>query len=433
MIRCAPALLWLVTGCVSGAAVSGSPQAPLASRHFGAGTSESPEAAALAAARASVVRAQQDESYAAPITPTTEVQPTVCAPWPLWQRYAEHFISSDGRVIDRSDRDRTTSEGQAYGMFFALIAGDRERFAELLAWTERNLAQGSLREHLPAWHWGQRPEGGWGVVDPNAASDADVFIAYTLLEAARAWQLPEYRALGLALAARIANEEVIQVAGLGAVLLPGPQGFVGEQGAVRLNPSYLVLPVLRKLAAADPSGRFAEVVRSSRRVLLEAAPGGLMADWVRYTPGIGFGADEAGALGSYDAIRVYLWSAFLPESEPERASLTRAADSFNALVARIGRVPEKIGVAQAEVSEQDGPPGFWAVAFASAKARGDHTRAAELADRLDASRAGGLYGTPPAYYDQNLALFALGFTQARYRFRSDGSLQLPWEVRPCHR
>jgi endo-1,4-beta-D-glucanase Y len=32
------------------------------------------------------------------------------------------------RVIDRQGGDRTTSEGQSYGLFFALVANDRARF-----------------------------------------------------------------------------------------------------------------------------------------------------------------------------------------------------------------------------------------------------------------------------------------------------------------
>jgi len=52
--------------------------------------------------------------------------------------------------------------------------------------------------------------------------------------------------------------------------------------------------------------------------------------------------------------------------------------------------------------------------------------------RLRAVRVDGLYGEPPAYYDQNLALFAEGFVGGRFGFRSDGSLKVEWEAR-CRR
>ena len=85
------------------------------------------------------------------------------AAWPLWQRYVETFIAGDGRVIDRTASDRSTSEGQAYALFFSLVANDRALFQRVLRWTEQNLAQGDLRTTLPAWHWGKRRDGSWGV------------------------------------------------------------------------------------------------------------------------------------------------------------------------------------------------------------------------------------------------------------------------------
>ncbi|MEK9939779.1 MAG: glycosyl hydrolase family 8, partial [Methylotenera sp.] len=77
----------------------------------------------------------------------------------------------------------TTSEGQAYALFFALVANDQPQFERLLQWTQLNLAQGNLATNLPAWHWGQKADGSWGVIDGNSASDADIWIVYTLLEA----------------------------------------------------------------------------------------------------------------------------------------------------------------------------------------------------------------------------------------------------------
>src|SRR5437870_8872331 len=70
---------------------------------------------------------------------------------PLWKSYAAAFMDNQVRVIDHDAGDRTTSEGQAYAMFFALVANDRSRFDGLLHWTEVNLASGDLATHLPSW------------------------------------------------------------------------------------------------------------------------------------------------------------------------------------------------------------------------------------------------------------------------------------------
>lgn len=70
--------------------------------------------------------------------------------WPAWEQFKKDYISQEGRVIDPSDaRKITTSEGQSYGMFFALAANDRAAFDNILDWTQNNLAQGSLKKVCP--------------------------------------------------------------------------------------------------------------------------------------------------------------------------------------------------------------------------------------------------------------------------------------------
>ena len=48
--------------------------------------------------------------------------------WGAWHDFAKRYIQEDGRVIDYAASDRSTSEGQAYALFFALVADDRARF-----------------------------------------------------------------------------------------------------------------------------------------------------------------------------------------------------------------------------------------------------------------------------------------------------------------
>jgi endoglucanase len=80
--------------------------------------------------------------------------------WPAWQHYKQTLMSEDGRVIDRSSAQLiSTSEGQAYALFFALLANDQAAFTRLLRWTQNNLAGGDLNRQLPAWKWGQARDG----------------------------------------------------------------------------------------------------------------------------------------------------------------------------------------------------------------------------------------------------------------------------------
>lgn len=348
-----------------------------------------------------------------------------CGSWPLLQRYAARFISRDGRVIDRSDtshRDRTTSEGQSYALFFSLVGNDRAQFDRLLQWTRQNLARNDLGRNLPAWDWGQRRDGSWGVLDDNSASDADLWIAYDLLEAGRLWKEPRYGELARRLLANVAERETASFASLGAMLLPGSRGFLLPDGrGVRLNPSYEPPQLLRRFASAGVPGPWGAVLASSLRMLRETAPEGLVADWVVYRPNHGFVPDTVhGRLGSYDAIRAYLWAGMLPDAA--------LGSRLGGLLPQSGALPEKIDVLSLR-GHGNAPVGFYAALLPLARARGDTQAARLLEEKIAAAEKDGLYGDPPTYYDQNLVLFSRGFVDGLYRFAEDGALVPAWEAR----
>jgi endoglucanase len=39
----------------------------------------------------------------------------------------------------------------------------------------------------------------------------------------------------------------------------------------------------------------------------------------------------------------------------------------------------------------------------------------------------GLFGSPPRYYDQNLALFGIGWMERQFWFDSNGALKVRWQ------
>ena len=121
------------------------------------------------------------------------ISTSALADWPMWNDFKAVGIEN-GRVIDYSDtRAVTTSEGQSYAMFFALVDNDRETFEELLNWTENNLSSGDITKHFAAWLWGNNGSQ-WTILDTNNAVDSDMWIAYCLLEAGRLWNRSDYTA-----------------------------------------------------------------------------------------------------------------------------------------------------------------------------------------------------------------------------------------------
>lgn len=357
--------------------------------------------------------------------------------WPLWQSYVVYFVDADGRVIDHDAGGRTTSEGQAYGLFFSLVANDRARFDRLLAWTIDNLAQGDLTAHLPAWEWGYAADGKWRVLDTNSAADADVWISYTLLQAGRLWQEPRYRGLGMALAAQIAAREVKNLPRLGPILLSASEGFSSTDPKASswiLNPSYSPLPVLTGMAHDMPQGPWRAMATTLPALLQRSSIHGFAMDWVRcdnsgnFIPEVlpGSPKDQKPA-GSYDAIRVYLWAGLSPRSMPGASAVIHAVSGMQHYLSDHPIPPRIVSVAGQAIAD-DGSVGFSAALLPYLTALGAKQQADQQENRLAALRDAktGLYGAQPHYYDQVLALFAEGWLEHRYRFTARGDLQVAW-------
>ena len=359
-------------------------------------------------------------------------------PWPLWQAYTQRYLDVQGRVIDHGDQERTTSEGQAYALFFSLVDDDRSRFAKLLSWTEANLADGDLTLRLPAWRWGQAISGEWKPLDENSASDADLWMAYTLIQAGRRWHEPRYDKLGRLLAERIAREEVVMLPNLGTVLLPGPRGFQTGTNAYVLNPSYLPPLLLTSLAKTLPHGPWAALLRTLPSLLALPSAHGFAMDWVSAGPD---GVKPAGAPGSaapgeqpsqpissYDAIRVYLWLGLADPATPGLRVLFSGTSGM-AKYLRTAMTPPRVVSAEGAVVSPDAPVGFSAAVVPYLSALGMNAQARLQEDRLIATRDGGtgLSSNPSHYYDENLSLFSTAWSEQRYHFDVFGELQVNWK------
>ena len=62
-----------------------------------------------------------------PITERTTAPEATISLKESWEAYRKRFIQGDGRIIDWEAEEKSTSEGQAYAMFRAVFADDRDR------------------------------------------------------------------------------------------------------------------------------------------------------------------------------------------------------------------------------------------------------------------------------------------------------------------
>jgi endoglucanase len=375
--------------------------------------------------------AARKKKAAAPTQASVASAPAVrCDLWPAWTAFKGQFVSTEGRVTQAIvPQPRTVSEAQGYAMFFALVANDTDTFERILRWTEDNLAGGDLTARLPAWQWGKRDDGSYGVIDDNPASDADLWIAFALGEAGRLWNERRYVALASLVAARVVRNETAELPGLGLTLLPGPHGFKPAPDTWRLNPSYIPLPLMRWFASRAGAGPWEAMLNSSLRALRDSAPKGFAPEWTLFHADKNSGAFDiasqpaADRSGGYNAIRVYLWLGMTSPQDPARADMLARLAPMADLIEKNGMPPESVD-AVTGAAQGSGPTGFSAAVlpFLAALKR-------DIALRQQALR---LQARPPradAYYEQALTLFGQGWHEGRFRFGPDGSLLPNWK--PC--
>ncbi|MBD1574116.1 cellulase [Vibrio sp. S17_S38] len=372
--------------------------------------------------------AQASTQSSIPVETSTSVQASnnVSASqchWSQWQSFKAHYIE-DGRVVDSSDeRNITTSEGQSYGMFFALVANDKAAFQQQLDWTEEYLAGGDLTARLPAWLWGTKPDGSKGILDTNTASDSDLWIAYSLVEAGQKWDNYYYQTLGHLLASRILREETATVDGYGKVLLPGREGFILGDNHVRFNPSYFPLQILTRMKSLYPDYQWQELVESSDKLLLESMPKGISPDWAELTTK-GIQPDsQTESLGSYNAIRTYLWAATLANDSPYKKPLIEKMQPLVKILQDEGKMPEELD-AQTGNYQGQGGVGINAAVIPLLQVSGKDQLASQFRHQTEQALPTIASGS---YYNSVLALFAQGWLEGRYQFDKTGQLMTNWD------
>ncbi len=343
--------------------------------------------------------------------------------WKDWEQFKAIYISPEGRVIDGSTPQlSTTSEGQSYALLFALIANDKETFDLLLNWTESNLANNDLTANLPAWLWGLDKESQqYGILDSNSASDSDLWIAYALVEAGRLWGEYRYQSLGYFMAMRILSEEAKQVPNYGWMILPGRKGFQLSEQSWRLNPSYLPIQILRRFAGMYPHSPWQEIAQNSVKFVKQSAPQGFSPEWAILDDNNHVSLDEKdGKIGGYNAIRVYLWLGMLSDDDSDKPALMEHFEPMLRTIGTDGYIAEQY---DAKTKMQTGykPLGFRAAVLPFLVSGNNSPRVNEFVKELEARESS---NKPDHYYDSVLALFGKGWLEQKYRFNKDGMLNI---------
>jgi endo-1,4-beta-D-glucanase Y len=310
---------------------------------------------------------------------------------------AEHFlatyVAADGRVLRHDEGGDIVSEGQAYAMLIAQIAGRPAAVRRIWSWTNSTLRRA---DGLLAFH----ASGDGTITGHQPAADADVLAAYALLrydglhgEAMHA----DGRRLAKAVLAEesvpLPTGEPIPVAGRWATVTSPPT----------VNPSYWMPGVFTALARYTGDDRWSRAASASESMLCQLTEGGrrLPPDWARLqdsrlTPAAAPGG-RPGIQYGLDAARLPLW---LATGRSERGRRL-AASWWTEVLSGDGRSAGLALSLTGEVTDAKTNPLPLLAAAAAAAAAGDLTASQTL--RTQATTQG---EAQPTYYGD--AWLALG-------------------------
>ncbi|MEJ5347749.1 MAG: glycosyl hydrolase family 8 [Desulfosoma sp.] len=315
----------------------------------------------------------------------------------LWDSYKNRFVSPDGRIIDRMNRQISHSEGQGYGLILSVSVDDRQAFDLIWQWTQNNLqVRGSDR--LLAWAWGQRPNGKWRVLDLNNATDGDLLVIYGLLKGFERWGDAGLRTKALELAGAV-KEHLIGNIKDRPLLLPGYYGFFEEQGLV-VNLSYYFFPAFQILARYDNDPIWNRLVQSGLEMLnrFRSLSWNLPPDWILVREEAMEVFKKRSSRFGYEAVRIPLYLAWADHRE--------ALQQWSGMLDWVDRnesLPLWVDVLEPAVSLDEAPGGFHAV-WAAAAQKLNKLKTAEKLWRLAREK---VVHEKEDYYSNTLYLLSL--------------------------
>lgn len=188
--------------------------------------------------------------------------------------FLDAYVRPDGRVNRPDQGGDTVSEGQAYGLLLAEVAGRPATFGRIWEWTRTHL-------QLPSGLFAYHANAAGHLLSREAASDADLLMAWALLR----YQGPGAQARhrdGKRVAAAVLADEVTTGPDGSLVLAAGPWA-TGRPAS--LDPSYWALPALTGLGRLTGNTKWQRLAADSVRLADRLTGGGRMLppDWAKLT------------------------------------------------------------------------------------------------------------------------------------------------------
>jgi endoglucanase len=300
-------------------------------------------------------------------------------------RFLSRYVTSDGRVIRHDQGGDIVSEGQAYALLIAEIAGRPEVVRTIWSWTSTHLGRS---DGLFASH----ANGAGQVEDPHSATDADTLIAYALLR----YTGPDQDALrnsGRRVADAVLAHESVSLPDGASLPVAGPWATSTTPPIV--DPSYLMPGVFVALAGLTGDARWHAAATAATTMIAGLTDSGtrLPPDWAGLAHGrlepIANPGGGSGVQYGFDAARLPIWFATACSAGARRL----AASWWRHVLGSDGRSgPQALSLDGATIDPAPSPV-FLMAGVAAATAAGDTAAARTLR-----GRATTLAVEAPTYY-----------------------------------
>lgn len=310
-----------------------------------------------------------------------------------YKKFLKFHITSDGKILDNSNKNISHTEGQGVALLFSAFANDKNNFDLILSFTKKMRRP----DGLYSWKYENNAIG-----DVNNATDGDIYINWALLEAAEKFKNPAYRTQALDGIAAI-RSNLIKTDTHGVILLPGVYGFTSPEKPTIINLSYWVFPALKRFSAADTNPLWEKLIDNGKSIIDYSYFGKykLPPDWLTLSNPVKPTPDKGDNFG-YDAIRVPLFTAWC---YPKHPLVSRFVDYWEASNRNI---PAFYNFKTEKAAPYSGGQGFSAIVDFVVSRSGHLVESTTKSSALPTNAT----VTGASYYEDSLVLLSLLARQA---------------------
>lgn len=239
--------------------------------------------------------------------------------WKLYNLFLDNHYQN-GMILQYTPEGQSyiSTEGMSYGMFFALVNKDKEKFDQILEKTLQILVQNNFIEQTLKSNISAEPQ------RAEASTASELFIAYDLLLAYELYEDNKYLEYAKNILGRVSKNNIVHSSALGDLLLPGVSGFRNNHEFI-ITPAALPPFVMEKISKYAP--KFKELYHNTLQSIVRGSGDGYVADALTFNYQSDF-IVKSTTVGTELGAKYYLWLGITSNADHNRKILLPLYDNI---------------------------------------------------------------------------------------------------------